>query len=93
MGLFILQPYPISIVSVIDLSSESTCTCLYGMKAPDGVFCLRNSTMSCCGCLWGISSNVNSSRLLSNGVSHSCQLPLMAQEGLDKGSLAFFRSS
>jgi len=32
--------YPISTVSVIDVSSGSTCTCLCGMKAPDGVFCL-----------------------------------------------------
>ncbi len=40
MGFVYLATYPISIVSVIDLSSESTRTCLYGMKAPDGVSCL-----------------------------------------------------
>ncbi len=27
-------------MSVIDVSCESTCICLYGMKAPDGVSCL-----------------------------------------------------
>jgi len=39
-GLVYLATYPISTVSVIDMSSESTRTCLCGMKAPDGVFCL-----------------------------------------------------
>ena len=39
-GLVYLAKYPTSTVSVIDLSSESTRTCLCGMKAPDGVFCL-----------------------------------------------------
>ncbi len=39
-GLVYLATYPISTVSVIDLSSESTRTCLYGMKAPEGVSCL-----------------------------------------------------
>lgn len=36
---------------------------------------------------------VNSSRQLSTSVSPSSQLPLMAQEGLDEGSLADLRSS
>ncbi len=36
-GLVSLATYPISPLSVMDLSSEPTCTYLYGMKAPDGV--------------------------------------------------------
>ena len=39
-GLVSLAIYPISTLSVIDLSSESTCTCLCSIKAPDGIFCL-----------------------------------------------------
>ena len=39
-GLVSLATYPISTLSVIDLSSESTCTCLCSIKAPDGIFCL-----------------------------------------------------
>ena len=36
-GLVSLATYPISPLYVMDLSSEPTCTYLYGMKAPDGV--------------------------------------------------------
>ena len=39
-GLSFLATYPISTLSVNDLSSESTCTCLCSIKAPDGIFCL-----------------------------------------------------
>ncbi len=39
-GLVSLATYPISTVSVIDMSSESSCTRLCSMKAPDGVSCL-----------------------------------------------------
>ena len=39
-GLVYLVGYPLSTMSVIDVSSETTCTCLCGMKARDGVFCL-----------------------------------------------------
>ena len=39
-GLVSLATYPISTLSVTDLSSESTCTCLCSIKAPDGIFCL-----------------------------------------------------
>ncbi len=39
-GLVSLATYPISPLSVIDLSSESICTCLCSIKAPDGIFCL-----------------------------------------------------
>ena len=41
-GLVSLVAYPLSTVSVIDVSSESTCTCLCGMKARDGICCLFN---------------------------------------------------
>ena len=93
-GLVSLATYPISTVSVIDVSSESTRTCLCGMKAPDGVSCLFKKFYHVLLRLpVGISSNVNSSRSSSSGVSQSSQLPLMAQEGLDKGSLADLRSS
>jgi len=39
-GLVSLATYPISPLSVIDLSSESTCICLCSIKAPAGIFCL-----------------------------------------------------
>ena len=41
-GLVSLVAYPLSTVSVIHVSSESTCTCLCGMKARDGICCLFN---------------------------------------------------
>ena len=39
-GLVSLLAHPLSTVSVIDVSSESACTCLCGVKTGDGVFCL-----------------------------------------------------
>ena len=56
-GLVSLATYPISPLSVIDLSSESICTCLCSIKAPDGIFCLFEklyhlAAAVCWGRLW-----------------------------------------
>ena len=64
------------------------------MKARDRVFCLFKKVYHVLLRLpVGISSQLNFIRLSSSGLSHCSQLPLMAQEGLDKGSLADLRSS
>ena len=41
-GLVSLVAYALSTMSVLEVSSEPTCTCLCGMKARDGIFCLLN---------------------------------------------------
>ncbi len=53
-GLVSLATYRISTLSMIHLTSDSTCTCLCSIQAPGGIFCLfENSTISCCSCVVG----------------------------------------